>query len=66
MSDTKPDWKFEDNLSTIQSLLSEVNRTLLRAALKGGVSRDTHTATRYKLQRAIEAFDNLCAPREES
>lgn len=66
MSDPKPDWKFEDDLSTIESLLSEVNRTLLRVALKGGVNRDTRTQTRYKLQRALETFDKLRAPPEES
>lgn len=62
---TQEDWKFEDDLSTIEALLGEVNRTLMRAALKGGVSRDTRTQTRYKLQRALEVFDKLRAPPEE-
>jgi hypothetical protein len=62
---TKEDWKFEDDLGTIDALLGEVNRVLLRAALKGGVNKDTRTQTRYKLQRALETFDKLRAPPEE-
>jgi hypothetical protein len=65
MSDPNADWKFEDDLSTIEALLGEVNRVLMRAALKGGVSKDTRAQTRYKLQRALDTFDKLRAPPEE-
>ena len=52
-------WKLEDQITTIDSLLSDVNRILLRTALKGGVSGDTRSQTRYKLQKALEVFDQL-------
>lgn len=58
-------WKLEDDITTIDSLLHDVNRTLLRAALKGGVSGDTRNQTRYKLQKALEVFDRLPPEPEE-
>ena len=66
MSDSNQDWKFEDDLSTIDALLSSVSSTLVRVAIRGGISNDTRLQTRYKLQRAIEALDKLRAPPEKS
>ena len=52
-------YKLEDSLTTINALLSDVNRWLLHTALKGRVTAETRNHLRLKLLDAAEKVMQL-------
>ena len=56
-------YALEDSLTTIQSLLQDVERTFMRVALKGCITEDSRRDAHYKLAMLTAVIDKLPSSR---
>lgn len=54
-----PELLMEDAITTYQGLVQDVDRSVMNAALRGRISRDSKRHAVYKLERAIQAIQQM-------
>lgn len=52
-------YKLEDSLVTIQAYMQDVDRSLIRAALHGGMSGETRRHSVHKLRAAADKLEQF-------
>jgi hypothetical protein len=53
------EFELEDAVTSVQALLADVERIVLRSALKGGIARETCVDAVFKLNQAIKYIQRI-------
>lgn len=54
-----PEHQMEDAITTYQGLVQDVDRAVMTAAMRGRMSLDSKRHAVYKLERAIQALQQM-------